>query len=189
MEKGTQKSGLLLVGGKIATETKVIEKGYILTERNRILQIGYRKDLAMPLEATKANWHLIEVPDESLVLPGFIDLHVHGAQGADVMDGTLDALATIAKALPAEGVTSFLATTMTEREDILGKVLRTTASYMEQEYIGAEVLGLHLEGPFISPDRAGAQALEEIKEPNLELFNSWFQEAKGAIRLVTMLRK
>ena len=186
MEKGTQKKGLLIVGGKLVTENKVIANGFVLTEENRISQLGYRKDLAESLLVEKANRLVIKVPEDSVVLPGFIDPHLHGALGADVMDATSEALSIIAKALPSEGVTSFLATTMTEETEILAKVMRTVASCMEQKFSGAELLGLHLEGPFINSAKAGAQSLTNIQEPNLELFNSWLREAKGKICLVTL---
>ena len=63
-------------------------------------------------------------------MPGFIDVHIHGAAGADTMDANLDALETIAKALPAEGTTSFLATTITQKHENIEKALKNAAGYL-----------------------------------------------------------
>ena len=90
------------------------------------------------------------------VAPAFIDLHIHGLMGADVMDATPDALEIIGNALPRFGVGAFLATTMTMPKEAIAKALENIAAYKECQS-GAIVLGAHLEGPFINPKKAGAQ--------------------------------
>lgn len=95
---------------------------------------------------------------ELLAVPGFIDIHIHGANGHDVMDSTQEALHGMAKVLPQEGTTSFLATTMTHSPNAIGEALKAVAKF-EQEIGEASLLGVHLEGPFVSPKRAGAHQL------------------------------
>jgi N-acetylglucosamine-6-phosphate deacetylase len=103
------------------------------------------------------------------------------------MDGTEEALMTMCAALPAEGTTSFLATTMTERIERIEAALKNTARFMEKQNPGyAEVLGVHLEGPFISPIRAGAQPKQYIIRPNIEQFKQLSKSADGKIKLVTL---
>lgn len=96
-------------------------------------------------------------PHEVLVLPGFVDLHVHGGGGADVMDGG-GAVDTVARTHARYGTTSLLATTMTAPHDDLVRALADVGRAMrEPRADAARILGVHLEGPFISPDKLGAQ--------------------------------
>ena len=93
---------------------------------------------------------LLSLPEGIYVAPGFIDEHIHGANGADVMDGKESSLDTMSKALVQEGVTSFLATTMTESMENIEKALTNVREYQKKEAPGARIIGVHLEGPFIS---------------------------------------
>ncbi len=122
-----------------------------------------------------------------IVCPGFIDQHIHGAYGSDAMDGSDEALKTIAKSIASEGVTSFLATTMTERKEKIISALNSIGDYIESgEKEGARVLGVHLEGPFISKKFCGAQDPQYIVKPSSQLFAEFNKASKGNIRLVTI---
>lgn len=121
-----------------------------------------------------------------LVLPGFIDIHIHGADGADFMDGDDDSYERIASALPKEGTTSFLATTLTQSEDDIAKAVDAGRRFMERNEIGAEMLGFHLEGPFIHPEQAGAQPVEFIQKPSFALLEGWFGKELGHLKVVTL---
>ena len=124
---------------------------------------------------------------DGVVLPGFIDEHIHGAGGADAMDCTEQALQTISEYVAKEGTTGFLATTMTQSPENIGKALKNVKTVREKgEYKGAEVLGVHLEGPFISPKHVGAQPLEYVAKPAPETFDKYNEISGGNIKVVTL---
>lgn len=124
---------------------------------------------------------------DGVVLPGFIDEHIHGAGGADAMDGTEQALQTISEYVAKEGTTGFLATTMTQSPENIGKALKNVKTVREKgEYKGAEILGVHLEGPFISPKHVGAQPLEYVAKPAPETFDKYNEISGGNIKVVTL---
>jgi N-acetylglucosamine-6-phosphate deacetylase len=157
--------------------------GYIKVVNGKIAEIGSTDQLL-----NTDGYHVIELSEEHHVIPGMIDVHIHGAAGADTMDSSIEALHTIANALPKEGTTSFLATTMTQSEDAIEKALKNVGVFMseEQEAGKAEVIGVHLEGPFISKKRVGAQPVDYVIEPSLSLFKRWQELSKRNIKLVTL---
>ncbi|WP_325921537.1 N-acetylglucosamine-6-phosphate deacetylase [Kurthia gibsonii] len=123
--------------------------------------------------------------ENQYLFPGFIDLHIHGSADVDTMDATEDALHTMAKSLVKEGVTSFLATTMTQKIEAIESALQTIAHFENTED-EAEVLGVHVEGPFISIHRVGAQPEEYIIPPSIELFRKWQQLSGNKIKEITV---
>ncbi len=129
----------------------------------------------------------IVLPEDAIVVPGFIDQHVHGAGGSDGMDGTIKDITTIAKTLAEEGTASFLVTTMTQSPENITKALAAVKEYRElAPEGGARVLGVHLEGPFIAAAHKGAQPLEYVSAPVNEVFDGYNEASGNAIRLVTM---
>lgn len=130
---------------------------------------------------------IIEFPDSYHLAPGFIDMHVHGADGSDVMDATQDALENISVTLAREGTTSFLATTMTAEPAKIEKALKAVKDFIfESNDLGARILGVHLEGPFISPQKSNAQPSEKILPPKIELIEQWQKVSDNLIKLVTL---
>lgn len=119
------------------------------------------------------------------VCPGFLDEHIHGAKGRDVMDGEISSLQTMADALVQEGVTAFLATTMTESEEKILRSCQCVSEYKKAPHTGAEILGLHLEGPFISKAHKGAQDPSFIKKPDVSLLERFRLASGDNIRLIT----
>ena len=107
------------------------------------------------------------------VLPGFIDIHFHGRGGADFCDGTAEAFETIGNGKLSEGVTSFLATTLTVSTDDITKVCQCAENYRKTNRTGARLLGMHLEGPFIAPAGAGAQNPDFLLNPDIGLVKKW----------------
>ena len=120
------------------------------------------------------------------VLPGFIDVHCHGAYTFDTNDAHEEGLRNWAKGIVAEGVTAFLATTITQSEEVLTKAVANVAKVMEDGYEGAEILGIHFEGPYLDMKYKGAQPEEHIVAPSIEQFKHYQEAAKGNIRYITM---
>ena len=109
-----------------------------------------------------------------VVVAGFIDQHIHGAGGADAMDGTMEALSTIANAVASEGTTTFLATTMTQSEQNILNAMKAVNEYIKADKPeGAKILGIHLEGPFIATKFCGAQDPKYIVKPNVDSNNQY----------------
>lgn len=129
----------------------------------------------------------ISLPDGAIVLPGFVDQHIHGAGGSDGMDGTVEDISIIAKTVAAEGTTSFLVTTMTQSPENITKAMGAVKTYREaNSEEGARVVGVHLEGPFIAAAHKGAQPLEYVKEPDIAVFDGYNQASGNAIKIVTL---
>ncbi len=122
-----------------------------------------------------------------IIVPGFIDQHIHGAGGADAMDGTTEALSTIANAIASEGTTAFLATTMTQSEQNILKAMTAVDEYIKSNKPeGAKILGIHLEGPFISVKHIGAQPLEYVAKPDVEVFDKYNKASGNNIKIVSL---
>ena len=129
----------------------------------------------------------IALPNDAIVIPGFVDQHIHGAGGSDGMDGTVEDIATIAKTIAAEGTTSFLVTTMTQSKENITKAMQAVKTYRESGVKeGARVAGIHLEGPFIAAGYKGAQPLEYVVAPDCATFDEYNAESGNAIKIVSL---
>ena len=130
---------------------------------------------------------VIELPENAIVLPGFIDQHIHGAGGSDGMDGTVEDISIIANTVAAEGTTSFLVTTMTQSVENITKAMQAVKTYRAANgKQGARVAGIHLEGPFIAAAHKGAQPLEYVATPDVAVFDAYNQASGNAIKIVTL---
>ena len=122
--------------------------------------------------------------------PGFIDLHNHGNFGHDAMEGTYEALDIIADFHIKKGVTSFLATTMTEEADKIKKAVKNIGEYVNDgennRDVKAQVLGVYLEGPYFSMEKKGAQPPQYIKNPDLEEIKNLIELSKNTIKIVAL---
>ena len=119
------------------------------------------------------------------ILPGFIDIHCHGAYGFDTNDADPEGLRKWAKGIVDEGVTSFLAT-LTQSEEVLTNAVSNVAKVVEEGYEGAEILGIHFEGPYLNKAHKGAQPEEYCVKPNIEQFKRYQKAAHGLIKYITM---
>ncbi|HJV16755.1 MAG TPA: N-acetylglucosamine-6-phosphate deacetylase [Bacillales bacterium] len=176
-------NGMLLKNIQLYTEKQTIENGYIKIKNEKIIELG-------PMENLKdeEEFPLVEIPSHYKAIPGFIDVHIHGVDGADTMDATTDALDTMTTALPREGTTSFLATTMTQGQMEIEAAIQNTGQYIngQQSSGKAEILGLHLEGPFVNPSKAGAQPIQHMLDPDVNIFKKWNDLSNNHIKLVTL---
>ena len=120
------------------------------------------------------------------ILPGFIDIHCHGAYGFDTNDANPEGLRKWAKGIVDEGVTSFLATTLTQSEEVLTNAVSNVAKVVEEGYEGAEILGIHFEGTYLNKAHKGAQPEEYCVKPNIEQFKRYQKAAHGLIKYITM---
>ena len=170
--KGFKNAKIYVEGKGIVTTCLGIENG----------KIAYIGDDESKIDELIAN-----VPEGSIVLPGFIDEHIHGAAGSDAMDGEVTALSTIANAIASEGTVAFLATTMTQSPKNLLKAMKAVKDYRKNDPAdGAEVAGVHLEGPFISTKHVGAQPIKYVKAPDVEFFDKLNKASGNNIRIITM---
>lgn len=163
----------ILIAGQWVTDHAVI------VENKRISAIIPNDMIAHHLPASHRQF-----PAQYYLVPGFIDLHVHGIYGHDVMDNTEEALQSISQHLVEEGVTGFLATTMTAPQVQIETLLKMMPQVMTK-VSGAEILGVHLEGPFIAVEKMGAQDGNLTLAPDINLMRKWQNMAEGAIKIVT----
>lgn len=120
------------------------------------------------------------------IVPGFIDVHTHGAYGFDTNDGEPEGLREWMRRIPEEGVTSILPTTVTQMPEVLTKAVANVAKVVEEGYEGAEILGIHFEGPYLDMEYKGAQPPEAIAKPTVEQFKMYQEAAHGMIKYITM---
>jgi len=172
---------ILIKNVNIYLENEKIERGKLLISEGNISAIFSENEQPT---SYPSRFKILDAEGLNAV-PGFIDGHIHGANGADVMDGTEEALDSIAKVLPLEGTTSFLATTITQSKENIEHALENVASYQSKNGY-AEIIGIHLEGPFIEPSKKGAQPLEHIRKPDIELFDKWQALSNNKIKTITM---
>lgn len=170
----------IFTGMKILSEQQWLDDHALVVEDSTIKAIIPDEMIAHHLPAIKH-----EYTKNHLLVPGFVDLHVHGAKGCDVMDATQEAFSVISQALAAEGVTGFLATTMTAGNEQMERVLGLIPEAMAI-VDGAAILGVHLEGPFIAKAKMGAQLGDNMSLPDPERIKQWQKLSKGAIKLVTL---
>lgn len=131
--------------------------------------------------------HTVDVDyGEKRIVPGFIDVHTHGAYGFDTNDAEEEGLRNWMKHIPEEGVTSILPTTITQSEKVLTAALKNIAKVVNDGYEGAEILGIHFEGPYLDMVYKGAQPEQFIKKPDVEQFKRYQSAAEGLIKIITM---
>lgn len=119
------------------------------------------------------------------IMPGFIDIHIHGGYGEDAMDASFEGLKHLSKSLLSEGTTSFLPTTMTQSNENIVKALQNIKNVYKSDHEGAEILGIHLEGPFISEEKIGAQNPKFVQQPNVQQLKTFQEQSGNLIKVIT----
>lgn len=169
-----------IVNGKIVSPKGIIEDGAVTVENGVITYVG--STAGIPQDAAE-----LETVDAAgkYILPGFIDVHVHGGMLEDFSKPSKAGIDAITKLHASQGTTTMLATTMTMPKDVLDEVLAEVQSYMENDMPYAQLGGVHLEGPFISPKWPGAQNPAHIVPPNKDWIEQWEEQYPGLIKQVT----
>lgn len=173
----SEEETLVFKNAKIITPMRVIDNGVLIVEHGKISSIGPEAGVKIP-QGIK----VIDAADKYLA-PGFIDIHLHGGGGADVMDGTEEAIEKISKVHAKGGVTSIVPTTSTAPLDKILKALRNIGIAKRKVLKGAQVLGAHVEGPYFSTEQRGAQNPEFIKNPKPEEYLRFLDECDCILRV------
>lgn len=165
----------LFINGKILADGKIREDLQVLCSE--------KIEKIMPSGLSAGEAEIIDL-EGAYLFPGFVDIHIHGLLGCDVMDASLSSLRRMQRALPSFGVTRFLPTTMTMEERRIRTALDTIREAMREPSPsqGAGILGVHLEGPFLSPKYKGAQDGRFLQKPNQRLIDDY----RDILRLITL---
>ncbi len=171
---------------RILTPDEEISDGVIVVEGSRIAAIGHRDEMRLPPDAVDY------VATGMTVVPGFVDVHIHGAGGHDVMEGDARALDRITSTVAKHGTTSIVATTVTAPIEDTCRSLQGIARYIrahenaESDGPAAEILGIHLEGPFISKARRGVHPPDALAKPSVATLGKFIEAADGLVKIVTV---
>ena len=178
-----------ILAGTIYTPTEEITNGVILIDGNRIARVGPREQVKVPAGATVVD------NQDRIVVPGFIDIHIHGAAGSDLMEATTEAASAVGMYLARHGTTSYLATTVTASLDrtlhalrSLGEIIRSQQSGHggTERITGAQPVGIHIEGPFLAAKKRGAHPVSQLRKPSLEIAERLLDAAGSTARIFTL---
>lgn len=175
----------------------IIKNGFVFTEDNTFepLTITTKEDLISKISGNPANDEASEEvfdATDCYVIPGLTDIHFHGCDGHDFCDGTREAFDTIGAFELKQGVTTICPATMTLSEEMLSDICKNAAAYRKAQENGegredvSELVGIHMEGPFINAHKKGAQNEAYVQEPSAEKLRRWQKDAEGLVRLVSI---
>lgn len=167
-----------IVNVRIVTETGIIDRGFVKIEHGKITAVQEG------LPQRTAGFEVID-GEAGWLIPGMIDVHIHGANGCDMMDGTIESILEVSKACAATGCTSFLATSVSSRLEDLLRMIRNVKEAAGREQ-GAQIVGIHTEGPYLNAKRKGMQNEAFLRHPNIAEMECVLQEAGHLLKMVTL---
>jgi N-acetylglucosamine-6-phosphate deacetylase len=175
----------IINAARALTPLQEVPDAAVVFEDGRISAVGPRAAIVAPAGARE-----ISARDATIV-PGFVDVHIHGAGGHDVMSSTEEALRTIASTVARHGTTSIVATTVTAPPDETRRSLEGISRFILSDAnhsadVRAEIMGIHLEGPFISPARRGVHPAGAIANPSVTLLDRYLEAAAGTVKILTL---
>ena len=158
---------IVIDAGEVLSPFERYAPGRVVIRNGRIEAVGLVSDVGITGEATRC-----ELPHLTIV-PGFIEPHVHGSSGFDVMDATWETMTVISRKLAAHGTTAFLPTTVSASIDTLNATIDRLSGIIGKTFEGAQPLGIHLEGPFINPVTRGTHRQTAIHKPDAGRLADW----------------
>jgi N-acetylglucosamine-6-phosphate deacetylase len=178
---------IAIYASRILTPHEEVSDGVIIVEGNQIMEVGHRDEIRVPTGATDF------VATGLTVVPGFVDVHIHGAGGHDVMEAEEQALDRITSTVARYGTTSMLATTVTAPLEATCRSVEGIAQYIrahekpaENAPLAAEILGIHLEGPFINLERRGVHPRNSIARPSRDSLEKLLKSGDGLVKILTL---
>jgi N-acetylglucosamine-6-phosphate deacetylase len=166
--------------GAIFTPIRKFSPGRIIIDGRTIQEVGAIEELRVPDSAERVD------ASGLVVTPGFIDPHIHGCGGNDVMAGTFDSLNAVSRSVARHGTTAFLPTTLSSPPEILATALDQLGKSLSASFDGASPLGIHLEGPFINAQKRGTHKSSNIASPDPALLEKWIRSSNRNVRLLTV---
>ncbi|NMB08429.1 MAG: N-acetylglucosamine-6-phosphate deacetylase [Tissierellia bacterium] len=169
----------IIKSSKIQTPEKLIDGGLLINGKQieKILEKKSLKDYS--------KFEIIDMGD-NLIIPGLIDIHIHGSGGWAAGAANVENVEGLCKYLPSVGVTSFQPTLGGEDRLTINKSLRAIREVMEGSYNGARMLGIHMEGPFLNPEEKGAFIVENLLEPSVDIMKEFIESSGGNITHMTV---
>jgi N-acetylglucosamine-6-phosphate deacetylase len=173
-------SCILLDIGTVLSPFDKFSPGRVVIRGGRIEAVGLVSDVRTPDNAIRFG------ASNMTLVPGFIEPHIHGCAGVDVMDATPESMSTICRALARHGTTAFLPTTVSAPVEALSSAIERIADLIRTPSAGAQPLGIHMEGPFLNVEKRGTHQPSHVRLPDGMLLSNWITRSKGTIRLLTI---